>query len=83
MRTKACSKGHRDFGGGRVETRPPSQAGVGSNFDNRIKLDAALANTTSQSTLSSPRSLTLRSQPIVFNQPNAGSMRGRACCLLA
>jgi hypothetical protein len=45
-------QGRRDFGGGRVETRRPSQAGVGSNFDNRIKLNAALAKTTSQSTFS-------------------------------
>jgi hypothetical protein len=40
----------------------------------RIKLNAALANTNSQSTLGSPRSFTLRTQPIVFSQPNAGSM---------
>ena len=50
-----------------------------SSFGNRIRLKAALAKTKSQSTLARPRSLTLRIQAIVFSQPNAGSMRGRAC----
>ncbi len=52
---------------------------AGSSFGNRIRLKAALAKTNSQSTLARPRSFTLRIQAIVFSQPNAGSMRGRAC----
>jgi hypothetical protein len=52
---------------------------LGSSFGNRIKLKAALAKTKSQSTLGSPRSFTLRIQAMVFSQPKAGSMRGRAC----
>ena len=67
----------------RLKTRGLRHAGLGSSFGNRIRLNAALANTTSQSTFSTPRSLTLRSQPIVFNQPNAGSIRGLACWLIA
>ena len=44
---------------------------------------AALAKTTSQSTFGRLRSFTLRSHPTVFSQPKAGSMRGRACRLMA
>ena len=62
-----------------MKTRRPHHAGLGSSFGNRIKLNAALAKTKSQSTLGSPRSFTLRIQAIVFSHPNAGSMRGRAC----
>src|SRR3954454_17922237 len=67
----------------RVDTRRPDQAALGSSFGNRIRLNAALAKTNSQSTLGSPRSLTLRIQAMVFSHPNAGSIRGRACWLLA
>jgi hypothetical protein len=63
----------------RPDTSLPGHAGLASSFGNRIRLNAALANTNSQSTLARPRSLTLRIQAIVFNHPNAGSMRGRAC----
>ena len=65
--------------GARVETRRLHQTALGSSFGNRIRLKAALAKTNSQSTLGSPRSLTLRIQAMVFSHPNAGSMRGRAC----
>ena len=44
---------------GRVETRRPHQAGLGSSFGNRIRLKAALANTKSQSTLGKPAQLDL------------------------
>ena len=63
----------------RVDTRRPRQAAFGSSFGNRIRLNAALAKTNSQSTLGSPRSFTFRIQAMVFSHPNAGSMRGRAC----
>jgi hypothetical protein len=55
----------------------------GSSFGNRIKLKAALANTNSQSTFAKPRSFTFRIQAMVFSHPNAGSMRGRVCWLIA
>jgi hypothetical protein len=42
-------------------------------------LNAALANTKSQSTFGRPRSFTLRIHAIVLSQPHAGSIRGRAC----
>jgi hypothetical protein len=42
-------------------------------------LNAALAKTNSQSTLANPRTFTWRIQAMVFNQRNAGSIRGRAC----
>ena len=64
-------------------TRLNRQAGLGSSLGNRIKLKAALAKTKSQSTFANPRSFTLRIHAFVFNQPNAGSILGRACWLLA
>jgi hypothetical protein len=56
-----------------------AHAALGSSFGKRIRLKAALANTNSQLTFASPRSFTFRIHAIVFNQPNAGSIRGRAC----
>ena len=54
-------------------------AGTVVNVTNRRRLNAALAKTTSQSTFGNPRNLILRSHAMVFNQPEAGSIRGRAC----
>jgi hypothetical protein len=48
------------------------------SLGSRRRLKAALAKTTSHSTLGRPRSLTLRIQPIVFSQPKAGSIRRSA-----
>jgi hypothetical protein len=62
-----------------MKTRRPHYTGLGSSFGSRIRLNAALAKTKSQSTLARPRNLTFRIQAIVFSHPNAGSMRGRAC----
>ena len=42
----------------------PRHPGLGSSFGNRMRLNAALANTNNQSTLASPRSLTLRIQDL-------------------
>jgi len=67
----------------RAERRRPLHAGLGSSFGNRIRVNAALAKTSSQSTFSNPCSLTLRIPAIVFNQPNAGSISGRTCWLIA
>jgi len=62
-----------------IETALACHAGCGSSLGNRIRLNAALAKPNSQSTFGNPLNLTLRIQAIVFSQPNAGSMRGRAC----
>jgi hypothetical protein len=58
-------------------------AGTALSVTSRRILKAALANRKSQFTLARPRSFTLRIQAIVFSQPNAGSIRGRACRLFA
>jgi hypothetical protein len=52
------------------------------NFGIRQRLNAAAVNTTSQSTLSSPRSFTLRSPATAFIQPNVRSINGRFCWLM-
>ena len=57
----------------------PRHPGLGSSFGNGMRLNAARANTNNQSTLASPRSLTLRIRATVFSHPNAGSIRGRVC----
>jgi hypothetical protein len=67
--------------GGAINSRarPQAHAGAAIKVTSRRILKAALAKTTSQSTLSRPRSLIFRSPAMLLNQPKTGSIRGRAC----